>query len=77
MIVEPIEYTGQYKIAFKSEEEKKNQICSVLAQGKIALLLGAHDTRFFAYTHPENKPLQLRVVGYTDKYRLNKEIRLL
>lgn len=76
VILEPEETTTPYHIGFKNDYEKKCELCSIILKGPVALLLGPHQTEFFAVSQ-EGTPLQLKKISYSDKHRLEKTIPLI
>jgi len=76
VILEPEETTTSYHIGFKNDYEKKCELCSIILKGPVALLLGPHQTEFFAVSQ-EGTPLRLKKISYSDKHSLRKTIPLI
>jgi len=71
VIFEPENYKGEYQIVYGNNEK---EICSVILKGKVACLVPSSDTVFTAMKYPNGEELQLKIIGYTDKYNLEKDI---
>lgn len=51
---------GEYQIGYTSA--KKTEICSIILDGPTALLKGSEDSKFFAISYPEGRPLHLLIL---------------
>ncbi|PKN02875.1 hypothetical protein CVU76_02515 [Candidatus Dojkabacteria bacterium HGW-Dojkabacteria-1] len=71
VIFEAENYQGEFQIVYGNREK---EICSVILKGKVACLVPSSDTVFTAVKYPNGEELQLKIIGYTDKYRLDKGI---
>jgi len=59
LIIKP-KLSTKYKVGFFDHKEAK--ICSIIMDGEIALLEGSDPVNFFAFSYPENEPIQLEIV---------------
>jgi hypothetical protein len=65
-----------YHLGFISKHENKCQICSIVLQGPVGLLLSPHKVEFFAVSTGEN-PIHLEVIGYMAKREASKKATLI
>ncbi|MCR4279994.1 MAG: hypothetical protein NUV82_01045 [Candidatus Komeilibacteria bacterium] len=74
VVVTPVRYSGQYRIGMIAEG--KRQICSVINQGKVGLLIGPEAPHFFAL-NLKGDQIMLKIVGYSTKKSLPKGIKII
>ena len=74
IILEPLNYKGSYQLAYKNS---KTEICSIIVKGKIACLVGDKKIKYTGFSYPSQKEIQLKIVGYTKKSELPKDILFL
>jgi hypothetical protein len=78
-VLKPKKYSGKYQCGFVSQEgsKYKTQLCTVILQGPVAVLLSPYGFNFFAKSYPENNLLDLELIQVTTKYGLDKNIPII
>ena len=75
VILQPVNYRGEYQLAYSNSKYK--EICSIVLEDQVACLINHEDTKYSGFSYPKGKEIQLRIVGYTYKKKLQKDILFL
>jgi hypothetical protein len=72
-------YTGKWQIGFTAHEDRrfKVQMCTIVLQGRVAVLRGPYTTNFFASAMGGFDSLSLRIEGSATKYTLPPGVMLI
>jgi hypothetical protein len=78
-ILKPKNYAGNYRLGFIGHEGNlnKKQICTLVLQGCVGILLSPYSFEFFAESYPERSPLELELVRITTKNNLDENTPLI
>jgi len=78
-ILKPKDYEGEYRCGFVGQEGhiSKNQVCALILQGPVAVLLSPYQIKFFAESFPDKNPIELELFEVKSKYLLPKDVPLI